>query len=127
MDLKGYFENVKGWGVLATADKDGKVDAAIYATPHIMEENAVAFIMADRLTHKNLESNPNAAYLFLEEGPGYKGVRLYLVKTREEKDSELLYSIRRRAYPNEQAEGRFLVFFDVEKILPLIGVVSDIE
>lgn len=32
--LKFYFENTKGTGVLATADSDGKVDAAIYSRPH---------------------------------------------------------------------------------------------
>ena len=31
MDLKEYFENTKGFGVLSTADKQGKVDAAVYS------------------------------------------------------------------------------------------------
>ena len=88
MDIVSYFSNVKGRGVLATADDQGKVAIAIYATPHIMDENTIAFIMADRLTHHNLKSNPHAAYLFMEDAPGYKGLRLYLTKTREEKDSE---------------------------------------
>lgn len=33
MGLKDYFENTKGVGVLATADNNGKVDAAVYAGP----------------------------------------------------------------------------------------------
>ena len=43
MDLKEYFENTKGIGVIATADTDGWVDAAIYARPHIMEDGLLAF------------------------------------------------------------------------------------
>ena len=66
MNLREYFESVKGRGVLATADEDGKVDAAIYASPHFIDEETVAFIMRDRLTHHNLQSNPHAAYLFME-------------------------------------------------------------
>jgi len=31
--LKDYFENTKGMGVMATADKEGKVDAAIEPAP----------------------------------------------------------------------------------------------
>jgi len=124
MDLKAYFESAKGHGVLATADASGRVNLAIFARPHVMEDNAVAFIMPNRLTHSNLQSNPQAAYLFLEAGPGYQGARLYLTKIREEQDSDLLYSLRRRIYPagKEKGEGpRFLVFFQVDQVLPVVG------
>ncbi|MRR38874.1 pyridoxamine 5'-phosphate oxidase family protein, partial [bacterium] len=73
MDLRDYFENAKGKGVMSTADASGVLTAAVYARPHVMDDGTVAFIMADRLTHKNLESNPHAVYLFLEEGDKYKG------------------------------------------------------
>ena len=121
MDLKAYFENTKGVGVLATADGDGKVDAAVYARPHFMDDGTLAMIMRDRLTHHNLQSNPHAAFLFQEDGPGYKGKRLFLTKVREEQDGELLQSLRRRQYISEKDETRFLVFFKLEKELPLIG------
>lgn len=124
MDLRDYFENVKGLGVLATADDQGHVDVAVYARPHIMDENTIAFIMPDRLTHYNLQSNAHAAYLFKEGGLGYKGVRLFLTKVREEKDSDFLHSIRRKKRASEKGEeeaSRYLVFFTVDEILPLIG------
>ena len=121
MELKDYFENTKGLGVMATADADGKVDAAIYARPHFMEDGTIAMIMRDRLTHHNLQSNPHAAFLFVEDGPGYKGKRLFLTKVREEQDSELLQSLRRRQYKDDKGEAKFLVFFKLEKELPLVG------
>ena len=123
MDLKDYFEKVKGTGVLATADDQGRVDVALYSKPHFMDDGTIAFIMADRLTHHNLQSNNHAAFLFIEEGPGYKGRRLFLTKIREEQDSELLYSIRSKRFASEKEEGktRFLVFFKIDKILPLVG------
>jgi len=124
MDLAHYFESMKGKGVLATADERGHVDVAVYARPHIVDQDTIAFIMPDRLTHHNLQSNIHAAYLFIEEGHGYKGIRLFLSKVREEEDSELLHSIRRRKYatePEGEETSRFLVFFKVNKILPLIG------
>jgi hypothetical protein len=123
-ELKEYFDNVTGHGVLATADAQGLVNQAVFARPHMMEDGTAAFIMPHRLTHKNLQENPQAAYLFREDSPGWKGKRLYLTKVREEQDTELLYSLRRRSYPpeKEKQEGpRFLVFFQVDKILPLIG------
>jgi len=97
---------------------------AVYGRPHIVDKDTIAFIMPDRLTHHNLHSNIHAAYLFIEEGPGYKGIRLFLSKVREEEDSELLRSIRRRTYTTEkdgEETSRYLVFFKVDKILPLIG------
>jgi hypothetical protein len=121
MDVKDYFENTRGRGVLATADSEGKVDAAVYSRPHVMEEETVAFIMRDRLTHHNLQSNPHAAYLFMESGEGFVGKRLFLTKTREEQDTDLTRQLRRRKYPDDDKGPLFLVFFHVDKVLPLIG------
>jgi hypothetical protein len=121
MELKEYFENTKGLGVMATADADGKVDAAIYARPNVMDDGTFAFIMRDRLTHHNLQSNPHATFLFKEDGSGYKGVRLFLTKVREEENTELLKSLRKRQYINDNDESSFLVFFKLDKELPLVG------
>lgn len=123
MDLKAYFEEKNGLGILATADSDGKVDLAVYGKPHFMEDGTIALIMADRLTHHNLQSNNNAAYMFMEDGSGYKGIRLFLTKINEEQDSDRLYAIRSKKYPSKKEEGktRFLVFFTIDKQLPLVG------
>jgi hypothetical protein len=121
MELDKYFEDTSGTGVLATADGDGKVDAAIYARPHFMEDGTIALIMRDRLTHLNLQSNPHACYLFVEKSPGYRGKRLFLTKIREEQDSELLNTLRRRQYIDGKDETKFLVFFKLDKQLPLIS------
>lgn len=124
MNLSEYFENTKGNGILATADSEGKVDVAIYARPHFMEDGSLAFIMRDRLTHANLQSNPHAAFLFIEEGPGYKGKRLYLTKIREEENSPLIEKLSRRSYSSDlegTKESRFLVFFKLDNQRPLIG------
>jgi hypothetical protein len=81
--------------------------------------------MRDRLTHLNLQSNPQACYLFIEKGPGYKGKRLFLTKVAEEQDSELMQSLQRRQYINGKDEARFLVFFKIDKELPLVGAGTD--
>jgi hypothetical protein len=123
MDLRIYFDNAKGHGVLATSDDQGRVNMAIFSRPHVFEDQTIAFIMPQRLTHSNLQSSRHAAYLFMEDGQGYKGKRLYLTKIKEEQDTELLRSLRRRIFPpgQEKPGPRFLVFFQVDKILPLIG------
>ena len=121
MELKSYFEVTKGTGILSTADSNGKVDAAIYSRPHFIE-NKIAFIMRDRLSHKNLETNPHAVYLFIEDGPGYKGKRIYLTKVKEEKNSDLIDSLKRRKKKDSNPdEDKFLVFFELSNERPLIG------
>ena len=124
MKLMKYFETTSGTGVLATADAAGKVDAAIYSTPRVMDDGTVVFIMRERLMHENLRSNPFAAYLFLEDAPGHKGIRLYLKKTREDDNPALIASMTRRHLTPEidaQKGPKHLVYFVIEKILPLIG------
>ena len=122
--LKQYFETASGTGVLSTADADGRVDAAVYSTPHVMDDGTVAFIMRERLTHENLRSNPFAAYLFREDRPGYRGLRLFLKKFREDESPEMIKSMTGRQLKPEldaQKGPKHLVYFTVEKVLPLIG------
>jgi hypothetical protein len=127
MDLKSYFEDNVGFGVLSTADSTGKVNAAIYARPHFINEDTIAFIAGDRLTHANLQSNPSAIYIFKEKD-SYEGKRLNLSKIREEKDSPLIDEIRRKKRPDEAdkttAESKFLVYFKIDGVRPLIGDVK---
>jgi hypothetical protein len=125
MNLHEYFESTSGRGVLATADSTGKVDAAVYARPRVMNEDTVAFIMSRRLTHENLQSNPHAVYLFMEAGEKYEGKRLFLTKTHEQSDRELIQSMRRRRGPAphsyEESDAEYVVYFKINKVLPLIG------
>ena len=110
--------------VLATADAAGQVDAAVYARPHFLDEQTVAFIMADRLSHRNLQSNPHAAYLFIEHGEGYKGKRLYVTRISEETNPQKIQALRRRPLPAEcgvESESRFLAQFRVDCVRPLVG------
>ena len=123
MELTDYFKNTEGFGVLATSDGDGNVNSAVYGRPHVMEDGSLAFIMRDRLSHENLQSNPHAAYLFKEDGSGYKGKRICLTKIREEENSLLINALSRRPYPAEtdKEESKFLVYFKLERERPLIG------
>jgi hypothetical protein len=124
MGLSGYFETTEGTGILSTADSDGNVDSAIYAIPHIVDDETLVLVMTDKLSHANLQTNPKATYMFIEKAKGYKGKRLYLQKIREENDPELVQSFRRRKRYDEEGEavsGSSAVYFKVVKIRPLVG------
>ena len=125
MTLGDYFEKTTGTGVLATADSSGKVNAAIYGRPHFVDDQAVAFIMADRLTHANLQTNGSAVYLFRESGDRYVGRRLYLTRTGETDDTKLIDEIRARPRHGEllkdSPDKKYLVYFHIDRVLPLVG------
>jgi hypothetical protein len=123
MRWKSYFTSTKGTGYLATADRAGKVDIAVYSRPHVLKDETLAFGMGNRLTHTNLAENPHAVYAF-NEGH-YQGVRLYLEKLREETSGPLLEEIRAAADeivgPGTAGFVKFVVHFRVVKDLPLVG------
>jgi hypothetical protein len=124
MNLFEYFKNAQGFGILATSDSDGMVDIAVYARPEVVDESTIAFIMRERLSHQNLKSNPHAAYMFIEKGQGYSGKRLYLTKIREETNTSLVDSFIKKQpeiSPADDDSNKYLVFFNVENIWPLVG------
>jgi len=125
MKLSEYFEQASGLSILSTADSAGAVNAAVYSKPHFIDEENVAFIMADKLTHHNIQQNPRAAYLFKESGEKYAGRRLYLTRTKEIQDPQLVGEMRRKKYAEASGkysnENKFGGYFKIEKVLPLIG------
>jgi hypothetical protein len=124
MSLSQYFEQTEGLGVLATADAEGNVDLAVYGRPHVMDEETIAFIMRKRLSLQNLQSNPKAAYMFVENGKGYSGKRLYLTKINEQTDPELIEKFRRSHHgtsPEGDRPAACLVTFSITRTRPLVG------
>jgi hypothetical protein len=122
--LSNYFETTKGIGVLATADAQGKVNVAVYARPHFLDQDddgTCCFIMSDRLSHENIRANSHAAYLFVEDGKSYVGKRLTLTMIREETDLEKIEALRRRTAPPFDEGEKFLVYFRIDAVRPLIG------
>ena len=124
MNWKEYFESTQGTGYLSTANAKGEVNIAVYSRPHVLEDGTFLFGMADRLTHANLQENPNAVYAFNEKG--YAGHRIYLKKVREEESGPILESIRERtkivSVEGAADKVRFAVYFQVVRSSPLVGI-----
>ncbi len=123
MSLADYFETTKGMGVLATSDSDGNVDVAIYSRPYVVADNTIALSMLERLSYANIQSNPKAAYMFVEHGAGYAGKRLYLTMTSEEKDPARVAEIRQQhsRLGHSDDKIRHMMYFTVDRIRPLVG------
>ena len=124
MRLRDYFETRKGAGVLSTADANGQVNSAIYARPHVADDGRIAFLMRERRSWHNVSENPNASYLFMEQGAPYSGIRLKLQMDCEEFDEKLILNMTRNwISPDEDAAlgPKHLVYFNIESIRSLVG------
>lgn len=124
MRLKDYFEARPGICILSSAGRSGEVATAVYSAPRVMEDNAVCFIMRERLTYRNILENPHAACMYIEHGTGYQGIRLFLTKVREDDDQELIARMTRRHLSPEEDRNKgqkHLIVFRVDRILPLVG------
>ena len=122
MNLARYFDKNTGTGIFSTSDDiTGQANGAIYAKPHVMDDGRVAFIMRDRLSHRNLKNNPRAHYLFVENGGKSHGVRLHLEMIEESSDDALVDLYSRRSKRDGDDEQRFFVTFEIVKALKLLG------
>jgi hypothetical protein len=124
MTLNEYFANIQGTGILSTADRQGNVTSAIYSRPSVLADGTLIFLMRERLSYKNVCSNPHATYMYIESNAGYQGTRLYLSKIDEIDDPQLAQKMTRKSLTAEQDQEKgpkHLVRFNVEKSLALIG------
>ncbi len=94
MNLAELFAN-PGLGVMSTSSSDGKVNSAVYARPHVIDETTLVWGMTDKRTYQNLSRNRHAAFLFKTGTPGFSGVRLALELIKTEESGDLLAAIKK--------------------------------
>jgi len=96
MNLVELFQQ-PGLGVMATASKDGNVNTAVYARPHIIDEQTMVWGMTEGRTYLNIIENPQASFLFKTSGPGFSGVRMALEHVKTEESGPMLAKIKENA------------------------------
>lgn len=113
-----------GTGVMATADADGIVNTAIYAFPRRIDEQTVAWGMTALRTYRNLQANPNASFLYIEPGGGYRGFRLTL-RLKEFVESgpvfeEVRKNTRKVSSPDAAEALQAVAYFTIVEKKPLV-------
>ena len=95
MKLSELFKR-KGRAVIATSNMQGEVNVAVYAAPHFIDDETLAWGMTEGRTYKNVMENPNVAYLYMYAGAGYSGARLSLKLKGIENSGEMFDTIKVR-------------------------------
>ncbi|HRD16376.1 MAG TPA: pyridoxamine 5'-phosphate oxidase family protein, partial [Methanothrix soehngenii] len=79
--LMEYFNRQPRLGILGTASKDGIVDVAVMGSLQMIDEKTITAAFARGRTFANLQENPNAVYMIMNQGSeilDWKGIRVYL-------------------------------------------------
>ncbi len=115
-------------GALATANKKGDVNAAVFGSPRMIDEDTVIMAVGDNRSFQYLQENPKASFIVIEPGESptdWKGVRLYLELDAFERYGELLDSFReniRKVAGNRSANAIVAAIrFKVTDVRPLIA------
>ena len=99
--LMEYFNKQPRIGVLSTASRDGKVDAAVFGSPQMADEETVIVALGENRTYEYLRENPHAVFTIVESGEtiaDWKGLRVYL-RMKEHASSGEMFETYKRISP----------------------------
>jgi hypothetical protein len=115
-------------GALATSNANGDVNAAVFGSPRMIDEDTVIMAIGDNRSFKYLQENPKASFIVIEPGKtpaSWKGIRLYLEVDGFERYGEVLDSFReniRKLAGNKSADAiQAAIRFKVLDVRPLIA------
>jgi len=127
VSLMDYFNKEPRIGVLSTSSKDGKVDSAVFGSPHMIDEKTVLLATAQNRTLANLLENPDAVYLIMEPGNSimdWKGIRVYLSMKEYMTSGEMLEMIRNQAANFIGEEAAKMIYaaitFEIYEVRPVV-------
>ena len=115
-------------GALATTNKNGDVNTAVFGSPRMIDENTVIMAIGDNRSYQYLQENPKASFIVIEPGESsteWKGARLYLEIDAFERYGELLDSFREniRKVAGDKSANAIIaaIRFKVTDVRPLIA------
>jgi len=96
--LMALFNKQPRIGVLATSNKLGDVNAAVFGSPRMIDENTVVMGIGPNRSYRNLERNPKAVFIVVEPGKtpaDWIGARVYLEAVEMETGGPFFDEIKR--------------------------------
>ena len=80
-ELMELFNKYPRIGALATANREGDVNVAVFGSPRMVDENTIVMGIGNNRSYRNLQRNPKAVFIVMEPGEtvmDWKGARVYL-------------------------------------------------
>ncbi len=126
--VKGYLQAEGRSNVLATADKSGNVNVAVFGSLALADDATVIVMVGDNRSYANLQENPSATCLVTlhgKTGMQQEGCRLYLKVRSIEDEGAMFDQIKGKvkAKVGDAAEMlKHLVWFDIEDVRPILDM-----
>ena len=115
-------------GALATTNKSGDVNTAVFGSPRMIDEDTVIMAIGENRSFRYLQENPKASFIVIEPGESpteWKGARLYIEVDSFERYGEILDSFRsniRKIAGNKSADAIVAAIrFKITDVRPLIA------
>jgi len=126
-ELMEMFNKRARIGALATANKLGEVNAAVFGSPRMIDENTVVMGIGENRSFRNLQRNPKAVFIIMEPGETmmeWKGARVYLeaidLETEGKFYDEIISGMTKALGP-KAAEGiHAAIRFKITAVRPLV-------
>jgi len=129
--LMEMFNKQPRLGTLSTSDGDGNVNAAIFNSLRMVDEDTVVMALGENRSLSYLQKNPKAAFVFFEPAQSpydWKGARVYLDVEKIEAAGPLfdkLVSAVRSEAGDRAADGILVaVTFKISEVRPLIEMTA---
>lgn len=127
--LMDYFNKQPRIGILSTANREGKVNAALFGSPRMVDEKTVVMGLGKNRTLDYLQQNPHAVYTILEPGKtlmDWKGIRVYMKLKDYATSGEKLEAYKREvaAALGEDAAKMMhaTLTFEVTEVRPIVDM-----
>ena len=127
--LMEYFNKQPRTGTLSTANREGKVDAAVFGSPRMTDEKTVVMGLGRNRSLANLGENPHAVYLIMEPGAtimDWKGIRVYLKMTNMATSGPMLEGYKREMAKVAGEEAAAMIHatasFTVTEVRPIVDM-----
>jgi hypothetical protein len=128
-ELMDLFNSPKRFGTLSTGDGKGNLNAGVFNSLRMMDEDTVVMAVGNNRSLANMRKHPKAVFLFFEPGPdpfAWKGARAYLKVMKIEEEGALFDQMVEnvRAAAGDQAASGIsaVVTFQIEDARPIIDV-----
>jgi hypothetical protein len=126
--VREYFRAEGRSNVLATTNKSGRVNLAVFGSLALVDDETVLVMVGDNRTYENLKENPFATCLVTlhgKTGMRQEGCRLYLKVRSMEDEGKLFDQVKGmvRARVGDAAEMlKHLIRFDIEEVRPILDM-----
>ena len=126
-ELMELFNKYPRIGALATANKEGDVNVAVFGSPRMVDENTIVMGIGNNRSFRNLQRNPKAVFIVMEPGEtvmDWKGARVYLEAVDLVTDGEFYNQIKQHITKSSGVQAANMIQaairFKITEVRPIV-------